>query len=464
MNIIKPVTWYIFFNNNNHFDDNKLNPKSILLNCETIYPNNIIIAKKQKNNWNFAKFISLKHFITYFDKCLDNYKTFYAVLTHETRYLYLDIDYYLLKKLSIGDKNELIQKITNILQTFVNCHGYEFGIRQCNLDFLVWDATRENKFSIHLIETNQIMHYKDIKNFVNKLNIWIKENGLLDPQCKFDNNVYHEKYQLWRLPYNHNGNSKSVLKLYNKNLNIEKQFRFNIMHQLRNIKKACHCSNLQQNYSTTKYTNENFNDNNNINIPNTIINKIKDMFKINHLRLNQSKEYVINKHYCVIGLRVHNNNSARIKILKIKNYENIYYCIYTCMKESCREIQGNKYISLCNEFKRPWLFIKFIKLPINILKELDEFINLLITKHVITFKNTNCTYKILKYKKLRFNEKNYIFSTFFHDNVLHNTCQKNNLHIYYKNGNCTNIIYGPMTLYCAECSNFINLRNKQLIH
>ena len=91
---------------------------------------------------------------------------FYTVLTSSARYLYLDIDY----KWDINDhcirntKIRLINIITRQLSQFISTYGIQFNMNVNNSNLIIWDATRSDKFSLHIIHNGYIMHVLDINN------------------------------------------------------------------------------------------------------------------------------------------------------------------------------------------------------------------------------------------------------------------------------------------------------------
>ena len=485
MNLVNTLKWYNFFNNKSQ------QKQKVLIKDQIIYPQNIIIAKKNKTIWLYAKFISLKQFINYFLKTKKQDQTFYVILTHPTRYLYLDIDYKLSSKISIKKHNLSINDIIFYLQKFTRIYGYQFGINYYQSKWLIWDGSRfdnnkkfyYDKFSLHIIDAGNIMYYLDIKNFADAFNKWLIKNYSINPECKIDTNIYHNKYQAWRLPYNHNGNINSVLKLYKNDINLHAQMSINIMNDIKMISKPYLSINYnmlkcKQKHNDTFYTVKNkqtITKRNIINIPNIYfydnttainyqtLNTVQQIFKINDFDNFKNNEFIIHNHYCPILKNTHKRNSGRLAVLHIPKVINTDHCIYTCMDENCQNKIKQLYISLSTSFIRPWIIYGLQQLNNTILQELDIFINLLLKNNILLHKS-NAKQQILKQNKIRLNKSNYIFSTYVHNNIIHEQCKNNDISISYKDITHPQIHYGRLTLYCRICKLFINMKNKQLIY
>ena len=372
---VTTLKWYKFFNNKTEQKHN------VLIKDQTFYPENIIIAKKLKNIWLYAKFVSIKQFIDYFLLTPIQNQTFYTILTHSTRYLYLDIDYKLTCKLSIKHHDILINQIMNCLQKFTKTYGYKFGIKYRQSKWWIWNASRFDdkknyyyeKFSLHIIDAGNIMYYLDIKNFAYTFNYWLNKNHMINQKCKIDINIYHNEYQAWRLPYNHNGNIASLLKLYKNNIDLYSQMQVNIMNDIKFLSKLYISKNHNQlhlqftiKYSLNSKKKMNQKEQNMIkqnkvliqNIPSIYIYKnihtiniqtmqlIQQIFKINTFDTFKNNEFIIHRHYCPILKAIHNINSGRLCILNIQNHINSDYCIYTCMDSECQNKMKQLYISL----------------------------------------------------------------------------------------------------------------------
>ena len=489
------ITWYPFFNNQ------QKNEELVLIKNETIYPENILIAKKTSTSWQYTKFGSIQKFMTYYTKCNIENKTFYSVLTNKTRYLYLDIDYKLETKLLIKDHKLLISTIKHHLNKFVVIYGRQFGIKHKQCNWIIWDGSRlhcsqkyfVHKFSLHIVDIGNMMHYLDIKLFAETFSFWLNNNNILSINCIIDNNIYHDGYQPWRLPYNHNGDKKSLLRLYENKMSLIEQFTINIMNKIGNIKLVHLTKNKNLNnkisdriHNKTTHSNH-YSDitnyhlsikNKPFKIPNIpkiyfypnlqnpekkICNKIRNIFQISMPNKISNYEYILTQHYCPIIKKKHRRNSARLLLLHIPNTIDSEHCIYTCMDQDCRMIMKQQFINLTTTtFKRPWLIYNLHHLDEQILMEIDTFIDLLISTNILSYNNNQQS--IIKANKIKFNYSNIIFSTFIHDTVMHNKCKCNNMSLSYRSATHKYVKYGKITLYCRHCKTFINMKDNQLIY
>ncbi len=225
---VDSIQWFKYFNN-------KIQPKhEVLLKAEIINKDNLIVARKINNHWLFGKFLCFNHFMIVFNNCDISERTFYAILTHNLRYLYIDINFRSQSKISVTFKEELIDAIIKHLHKFSQLYGTEFGVDHTKSNWIAWEVSKISKFSLHLIDIGQLLLCKDIKKYMIKFYYWILHNNLIDKTCKIEIGVYNESFQLWRLPYNHNGDKHSMLQLYGEKLyepalTLDKQFKYNFM-------------------------------------------------------------------------------------------------------------------------------------------------------------------------------------------------------------------------------------------
>ena len=227
-------TWYTHFNNSH----SSLRKQTLIYN-QTIYPKNLLIARKcAGNKWLYGKCKSMTEFIKYLYWCDKHHRTFYAILTSTARYMYIDIDYKLKNAINAHIKTNLINNLISHLQQFIQSYGNYFGLTRTT-KLHIWDATRHNKFSIHIIDTNNIIHYKDNCMFSTCFKYWIHSNGIIPKECDVDTNIYHEKYQLWRLPFNHNGSIDSTLYLINEQMTVQSQLEITFMTNLQTHQIQC---------------------------------------------------------------------------------------------------------------------------------------------------------------------------------------------------------------------------------
>ena len=470
----------------------------VLTRKETIYPQNVLIAQKKDNCWIYAKFVTMDQFIKHYENCEITKRSFYAILTEESRYLYLDIDYKLSSYLSLTKHTLLISTIQKYLNKFVAIYGNKFGIKYKNSKWIIWDASRlsnnkkyfVDKFSLHIIDVGNILHYLDIKLFAEKFSYWLTKNNAIFDDCVIDNNIYHAGYQAWRLPYNHNGDKRALLKLYNQTMNLKDQFEINVMNKLKNVESSyLNKLNLIENRITNKqYT---LVTKNTLQQPISQLNKNSlTVIEFNHIPINyvypnliklnqmihkklyiifgvcmpkkiKNYEYILTNHYCPILKGVHKRNSGRLLLLHIPNHINSEHCVYICMDAVCRKRMKQLFICLSTKFKRPWLMYKLHNLNEKLLIELDTFIDLLINNNILIYNKEN-EQSIIKTNKLRFEQKNLIFSTYTNDKVIHKTCGLNNISLSYKHPTHRFINYGGLTLYCKNCKIFVNFKNGNL--
>ena len=166
--------WYEFYNNNNQ-------PKNkVLIQSEFILDTDLIVAKKiGPKTFQFSKFNNISQFINCYNNTVTINQTYYAVLTNSLRYLYFDVDYKTFVRLEGSKKCKLICEIQNLLNEFNNYYHMKFNIKKNINNWLIWDGTRNNKFSLHLINTDIILNYKMQYDYCVKINNWIKKNNKL---------------------------------------------------------------------------------------------------------------------------------------------------------------------------------------------------------------------------------------------------------------------------------------------
>ena len=189
-NTLESIKWYAFYNNKNR------TPDKVLQKSCTINTNGLIVARKigkGPGDWMFTKFSTLDHFMHIFENTHVKNRKLYAVLTDDIRYLYLDVDYKLNQPITSFQKNELITIIKYALSLFIESEGYRYGIKNNAQNWLIWDASRNNKFSIHLINKDVTMIYWSIEAFVGQFRNFVKNCSKLklNKGCTFDTNIYH---------------------------------------------------------------------------------------------------------------------------------------------------------------------------------------------------------------------------------------------------------------------------------
>ena len=425
--------------------------------------------------------------MSFFNNSSKNDRSYYTILTTKSRYLYMDVDFKwnVMSADIYKQKQMLTIKIMEYLKQFMILYGYKFGIEYLNSNVYIWDATRTNKFSIHIIDAGNVMYYLDIKKFVNCFKYWLSINNKLDTQCNIDNNIYHNNYQLWRLPLCHNGKQTSTLYLINRELCLDEQFKLNFMNHLSTYKKEFVSYNLiipqrlhinkvklkqdvNKSFLITEINNKHC-IKHQLQNNTSHINSICKRFMININNITQSiknNELIIRKHYCPIIKRQHRNNTARIKFheKQLINNKSIAYYVYMCMNQECIDIQQYVYCKYdCCIFKRPWLISEFESIDFSILIELDNFIQKIFENNIITYKTHKNKHIIINTNKIRYNHKDYIMTTFFCSNIIHTKCNRNDISLSCKSTRHKYINYGRICLYCRKCSTFVNFKNNQLL-
>ena len=123
----KQVRFYEYFNRDDKQD------AQVLMKNEIVKYNDVLIARRiDEQTFVFAKLNNIGHFIELYNKCKHNEKSFYAVLTKNKRYLYLDIDYTLTNPMCMHEKRILIQRIQHLLESFNRQYGMRFNIQKYN--------------------------------------------------------------------------------------------------------------------------------------------------------------------------------------------------------------------------------------------------------------------------------------------------------------------------------------------
>ena len=189
-----------------YFTAQKEKPDVLCKNHMISYGNVLVARLTLNKTFVFTKLASIDHFIELYSQCSKKEKTFYAVLIGDYRYLYLDIDFKVKFNMPLLKKTRLIKTIIAMLQRFNLSTFNTFCTRSKDSAYFIWDASRKEKFSVHLVNKHLIMHHKVMKQYVRSFRDWIKQKQVLPDNCEIDLNVYHTGYQLWRLPGNHNGN------------------------------------------------------------------------------------------------------------------------------------------------------------------------------------------------------------------------------------------------------------------
>ena len=500
----KTFQWYAFYSNEAESKCNVLTKSEYILHC------NIIIARRISSKlFQFAKLNDIDEFIHLHNNTPIANRTYYAVLTKSLRYLYLDIDYKLSTPLNNRQKCLLIGKIKNVLNTFNNCYYMKFGFENVKNKWLIWDATRCNKFSLHIINTNIILKNKTQYIYCNQLNAWIRNNNIFKNfaiKCDvFDNNIYHDNYQLWRLPDNHNCDRNSILKLHINQISLWDQFNINFMCNIsecnmseRNMSEYklnkyfsnnnMHNTKLQNSmFINHKYKSNVFNMHS-TEIDKKVLNDPKKVATISGLSTLQQQQicdifgneytlthmknknfpniqYRIKSHFCPIANRKHLRNTGTLIFCNFNVPNNDFkYIKYYCTDQNCHRI--GKYYSLSNILLRPWIFDNMIHLPLEVIQETDICIDALFVKNILKFRKNSPKYYIFKNNKLKFyehnNKDNLIWSSFFENHIVHSVCNESNITLCYRSKDHKWVRdWGAFCCYCKKCGKFIyKKRNK----
>ena len=448
--------WYFYYNNS----DDKIN--SLLSNI-TLYDKSVLIATKKNDNFRFTKFADIKQFYRYYCNTTFNNHTYYAILTTSKRFIYLDIDYKLQKKLHNYQIKTLIANIYNNLKKFVLTYGSQFNINNNYNQWLIWNATRDNKFSLHILNSKQSLDIAILKSFAIQFNCWLHFNQKVPKNLKVDSCIYHANYQLWRLPNCHNGDTKSALLLYNSTMPLIKQFELSCMIDIawdsgmsntRSIESQ-KMINLASNNATINDNCDNYLDERRIDVYSTNYPVIQNLLQTNNIKPYKNQELIVKKHFCPVSQQKHQNNTGRIKIFIISN--SIVYYVYNCMKHTCRLIMQQKFINLSHKWHYPWVIEHFAKINNSqTIKQIDELIKKLFDDNVLQFRRNSYSNAIIKESKLRFNTNKMIFSCFLSNDVLHTQCLNNVLYMYSKNKQHSKYYKNEVTVYCNNCKIFFN--------
>ena len=455
--------WYTSYNGYN----------TSLCSNEDIIDTNIIIAKLVINNslnnkYLFTKFYTTSDVVDYFRCCKDVNKKLYVVLRNKFRYLYIDVDYQTSNVLSQTEQTKLkyliIKTINNYLDHNKNICKYTYNKQK----WFVWSATRNNKFSLHCINTSIILPNDIIQQIIQNVNIILYARVDFPKQCKLDDKVYKTHYQLWRLPMCYKYNQDSQFKLITTPIiNITKQFEINFMNFNQSTYLNTYTTNQTKTFKTKRNQKRYLDTHNNcISTLQTqpevaVRNKIYKIFNITTLNKKDINGFILKDHICPIKNNPHRNNTARIKI--INEYKpNTSYVRYNCFDSDCQQQAQYIFITLSNVYKRPWLFNKMDILSANLMKQLDDFIDDLLFNKVIHINNKcklkNITHNdngIIEHKSLRWNDNNYTFTCFLKNNIIHTQCNNNALTLLLKKKSHKFACKGLFVMKCAQCKPMI---------
>lgn len=456
------VRWFTYFNNPD------VSKQCVLTKNTTVYSGNVIVAKKVanacKNTYMYAVFDSLNHFISEIEQQHPDDWTYHSVLTEDYRYIYFDIDCKLDNSLSVCEHRRYSKFIMQSLLNFFCIYGDCLIEEPMTPKWHVWDATRKDKLSLHIVDNTQMMHLDHLQYVASKFGLYLRnklellhhnDNAHKIHKLKVDLDVYKKGHQLWRLPLNSNGKKGSVLRLldisFDPYLTKSEQFDINFM-----IKKKCIKKGRTREYQDTKLNITHIVPSSNHNkYDNKIIHKVTEIFEMkDNARLvdtSNTNEFIMHCHKCVIKGDYHQSNSGRLKIMESALSIDKFYGKYTCMDEDCQKIKTSVYINISHGFiLRPWIFLNagWAKVDIGIVKEVDMFIDKLLEQKIVGYDNA-CS-NFINNKTILFNNDDYIFQSFTSDDVRNLCCGCRGMCLSYRSSNNTNIKYGRVVMSCKK--------------
>ena len=459
-----------------YFTAQKEKPDVLCKNHMISYGNVLVARLTLNKTFVFTKLASIDHFIELYSQCSKKEKTFYAVLIGDYRYLYLDIDFKVKFNMPLLKKTRLIKTIIAMLQRFNLSTFNTFCTRSKDSAYFIWDASRKEKFSVHLVNKHLIMHHKVMKQYVRSFRDWIKQKQVLPDNCEIDLNVYHTGYQLWRLPGNHNGNLNATLKYLRltgqsfktPDMSFHEQILLNFMINISRNTDNIRPINVVKQHATVPL--ERLNANSGTLSKKAVTKSInispmmRSIFRNFNLKLqnvqqeNRIISYRIKGHYCPIAKRNHRSNTGIIEF-----HERMHYIKYLCFDESC--INKYQFYTLQSRLKRPWIFSKLPFLTNSSVKEIDLLIEELFKHSIISYIERKLEHQIIKdsANKIRRNHRDCIFSTYMHDNIKHTLCNKSSMSLSYRSENHKYAMYGQANVYCSspQCCKYFTLNNME---
>ena len=446
------------------YNDSTAKQDDVLLKNITVYPSTIIVASKINGTNTFTKFASIDKFFQFFIQTPPEQRVFYAVLYKNTRRIYMDIDYQLTKPLSNKQQNKLIKSIYSDLITFTTIYGYKYGINIHKCNWYIWNGSRNNKFSLHIMDTYHCCHFLINKTLAIDFNHWLHRNNKIPSTCKIDDNIYHHGYQLWRLPACHSGNNSSTLQLYNSTLSIYEQIQISFMNDCHQPPPSCkQIKNNIQNKITTP--SKQFNNNITRNqiqttkikpkIQEDTFNQLQQMLKTNNITPYHNGELLIKKGWCQTANRRHKNNSGRVLLCYVTRPQAIKYIRWTCMDDECKLQYKTKLITINNEWKYPWIFkplSKHSQITNAIMKKVHTFFQQLFDTNMLQIQKGTHQNTIIQQNNLSVNTEDYIINGFLYNNIEHTGCYYTKcMKFHYRNPTHKYYFYGEICLYCPTC-------------
>ena len=459
--------WY------SHYNCTHSCPSSVLLRNITLYRHSIIIAVMNKRSHiQYSQFNNVTQFMRFFQMADIENRSFYAVFRHPLRHPYMDIDYKLNHCMSQRNENKLINLLINKFKKFLEIHGYQYKIIYSKINILVWNASRNNKFSLHIIDSGHVIHISLIEKMIQHFNYLLAQNHLLPQLCTIDTNIYHNNYQLWRLPGCHTGNINSTLRLISHSIPFKQQLAINLMADTCSIAEidtsALSTTNkiLEISKSNQKQIQNSariqrpINNNCYTQLTPKIRNQISNLFQTNIIQPYHN-EILLKHHLCPFAERKHKNNTARLDLLFLNNQPQFPYLLFRCMDSNCQLVYRSKYISLTPLWQHPWIISTILhisNITIPALRKIDLFFTEAYKHKIIHRKpNTSASTVLLK-NKIWEQKHDSIFTTFLDDKIVHTICGHSNMQFQYRNTNNKYISFGPIALFCKSCHCFVNFK------
>ena len=460
--------WYQYYNNRT------CDPKDVLVNNECCYTGNIIIARKSCSYFMYSKFVSVHAFCLQLSQTVNTQRMYYVVLRSPSRYPYIDIDCKLKDSLTSEQTTMYLQSVLKTICTFSCLHGYKYGLKN-NSNWLLWNGSRCDKFSCHLVDPNNVVHYLDIKRFSCAFNSFLHSANVLPPQCKADTCVYKAGCQLWRLPFNHNGNVQSELRLYKSAINPYEQLAYNIMDGLTTCVPSVGVSvpilpvaaatmsvpsncmrylvfHAEEECCTASQS-----------LQEEIQQKMENLLQIK-LVSGLQRQMVLKRHHCPIANRIHNSNTARLVIRKIKSRSQSLFAVYNCFDEDCGHGRHYLYITLSVHYFRPWLLSYFPTVCDSKLKQMDKFVELLFKKEIIIDTQQSQKHQIINNKSIQTENKVHWFRFSFLSRIVHQTCQHSGINVHYNHLYDCRSNPSSIFMHCKRCECRIHYHHDHLVH
>lgn len=462
-----------------YFNRPGISPRHALFRNENIRRGNFLVAQKKQTNqsdpsnlFEFSKYDNVHHFYAMYSKLEPHERTFYVVWTKKHRYLYLDIDYKW-KESQQHNVAYLIQRIIKTLESFIHINKHLSNKRNYQSNWYVWNASRCDKFSLHIINPSFILAVETMKDIMQQFVVYLKHNASFPNEMIIDLNVYTAAYQLFKLPLSYGKTADSELKLYNKTCTLDIQLT---LHDMDNIRENHTCLGHQYQFPSIKTQYER---NQTIRIKSVVINtKTIDTERFSkidafgsHWKLTYHeqksdtkalfRQYKIAQHFCPIANRSHRSNEGYVHFYTIQTgskEEDIEYIEYKCMDEECRR-QTFRH-SFDKTIHQPWIFDNGSMMNRVVLQHIEAMIQCLLKDGIIYNKNEVPNLLILKRWKIQMQSIHPEFSTFFSDDIVHVKCKKPELYVVHNTQN--NDQKNGASVRCLHCQITYTILNDKI--